>query len=272
MSQSLINFLAAGLYLIVGGLLLRQLQRGRILAGGARLGIFALGLGAVLLHTAILYTGLLAGTEMNLALTNAASLLAWTVAILFLVTALYRPVDNIGIVIMPLTGVAILVAWFWPSKPVVLPESSAWEFAHIIISMLAYGLLSLAAVQSLLLLAQERQLRHKHPGGFIRALPPLQTMENLMFQLIGVGFGLLTLTVISGAFFSEQIFGQPLRFTHHVVLSVLAWFVFGILLFGRWRFGWRGRPAVRWTLGGFTLLALAYFGTKFVLEILLSRT
>lgn len=271
MSQSLINFLAAGLYLIVGGLLLRLLQGGRVLAGGARLGVFALGFGAVLLHAAILYSGLLAGTGMNLALTNAASLLAWTVAILFLVTALYKPIDNIGIVIMPVTGAIILVAWFWPSKPVVLPESSAWEFAHIIISMLAYGLLSLAAVQSLLLLAQERQLRHKHPGGFIRALPPLQTMEHLMFQLIGLGFGLLTLTVISGAFFSEQIFGQPLRFTHHVVLSVFAWVVFAILLLGRWRFGWRGRPAVRWTLSGFTLLVLAYLGTKFVLEIILGR-
>jgi ABC-type uncharacterized transport system permease subunit len=271
MSQSLINILAAGLYLIVGGLLLQPLRHGRVLTGGAKLGIFALGLGAVLLHTAILYTGLRAGPGMTFALTNAASLLAWAMALLFLLAALYKPVDNLGIVIMPVTGVVILIAWLWPSRPVMLPAATTWEFVHIIVSMLAYGLLSLAAIQSLLLLAQERQLRHKHPGGFIRALPPLQTMEHLMFQLIGLGFALLTLTVISGAFFSEQLFGRPLRFTHHIVLSIFAWFVFGILLFGRWRFGWRGRPAVRWTLGGCALLVLAYLGSKFVFEVILGR-
>jgi ABC-type uncharacterized transport system permease subunit len=118
---------------------------------------------------------------------------------------------------------------------------------------------------------QERQLRHKQPGGFMRTLPPMQTMEQLMFQLITLGFALLTLTVISGIFFSEAVFGKPLMFTHHIVLSIFAWLAFAILLVGRWRFGWRGRNAIRWTVSGFTLLALAYFGSKFVLEILLGR-
>ena len=93
-----------------------------------------------------------------------------------------------------------------------------------------------------------------------------------MFQMIGVGFFLLTLTLISGLFFSEAVFGQPLKFTHHIVLSLFAWVAFAVLLAGRWRFGWRGRNAIRWTLGAFTLLVLAYFGTKFVLEVLLTRS
>jgi ABC-type uncharacterized transport system permease subunit len=72
-------------------------------------------------------------------------------------------------------------------------------------------------------------------------------------------------------FFSEQFFGKPFSFTHHIVLAVSAWIVFAVLLYGRWRLGWRGRTAIRWTLGGFLLLVLAYFGSKFVLEVLLGR-
>lgn len=271
MYDSLVHWLAASLYLTVGGLLLQKLMRGGVFTGSAKIAVFALGLSAVLLHAATVYTSLRVDGGVNLALTSAASLVAWAVAVLFLVTTLYKPVDNLGIIIMPLAGLATLFAWAWPGKHVVLPAGTALQSIHIIISVLAYGLLSLAAVQSLLLLAQERQLRLKQPGGFMHALPPLQTMEQLLFQLIGVGFLLLTLTLISGAFFSERIFGQPLRLTHHMLLSTFAWSVFGMLLLGHWRFGWRGRPAVHWTLGGFTLLVLAYFGSKFVLEIILGR-
>ena len=92
-----------------------------------------------------------------------------------------------------------------------------------------------------------------------------------MFSMIGLGFLLLTLTLISGIFFSEAVFGKPLRFTHHILLSLIGWCVFGILLLGRWRFGWRGRTALHWTLSGFVLLALGYFGSKFVLEVILHR-
>jgi ABC-type uncharacterized transport system permease subunit len=92
-----------------------------------------------------------------------------------------------------------------------------------------------------------------------------------MFQVVIVGFTLLTLTLISGFFFSEELFNKPLQFTHHIVLSIIAWIVFAILLLGRWRLGWRGRTAVHWILGGFILLVLAYFGSKFVFEFVLKR-
>ncbi|MFQ5938377.1 MAG: inner membrane protein YpjD [Acidiferrobacterales bacterium] len=271
MKYWLVSCLAATLYVVVGGTLFQHFRQGSLLTGNVRITIFVVGFVAVLLHAAILYTDLLTADGLNLALTNAVSLVMWAVALLFLVTALYRPINNLGMVIMPVAALAVLVAWIWPGPPVVLPAGTTLQSAHIVISVLAYGLLTLAVVQSLLLLAQERQLRHRHAGAFLGALPPLETMEHLMFQLIGIGFLLLTLTVITGVFFTEQLFGKPLRFTHHVVLSLLSWVVFATLLLGHWRFGWRGRPAVRWTLGGFTLLALAYFGTKFVMEIILGR-
>ena len=270
MTSSMMNFLALALYLSVGVLLGLRLVRGEVVTGIVKIGILTLGLGAVVLHAALLYTSLWHANGLNLALTPAFSLVAWVIAVLYLITSLSRPVDNLGILVMPIAGLMVLTEWLWPEKMSV-PLTSGVQAAHIVVSILAYSLLSLAAVQSLMLLLQERHLRGKHPGGFIRALPPMQTMESLMFQMIGFGFVLLTLTLISGAFFSDEIFGIPLKFTHHMVFAVLAWVVYAILLVGRWRLGWRGRIAIHWTLGGIVLLVLGYFGSKFVLEILLKR-
>ncbi|MGH8472324.1 MAG: cytochrome C assembly family protein, partial [Gammaproteobacteria bacterium] len=100
-------------------------------------------------------------------------------------------------------------------------------------------------------------------------LPPLQTLEGLMFQHIGAGFFLLSLSLMSGMMFLNDIFAQHL--VHKTVLSLVAWLVFAVLLFGRWRYGWRGRTAIRCTLGGFASLMLAYFGSKVVLELILHR-
>jgi ABC-type uncharacterized transport system permease subunit len=143
--------------------------------------------------------------------------------------------------------------------------------AHIIVSLLAYGLLSVAVAQSLMHAVQERALRQHEQTTWMRALPPLESMERLMFGMIWTGFALLTITLAGGLFFSEQVFGKPLRLTHHNVLSIIAWLVFALLLTGRAFFGWRGRVAMRLALGGFTALALAYFGVKFVLELVLGR-
>lgn len=270
MTNPAINFLALTLYFIAGGFLGLRLMRGQVVTGGVKIGIFSLGLGAVVLHAALLYTGLWTDSGLNLALTPAFSLIAWVVAVLYLAASLVRPVDNLGVLILPITGLTLLIEWLWPGH-MSLPLTPSVSAAHIVISVLAYSLLCLAAVQSLMLLMLERHLHGKHPGGFIRALPPMQTMENVMFQLIGLGFILLTFTLVSGLFFSEEVFGRPLKFTHHMILAVLAWIVYAILLVGRWRLGWRGRQAIHWTLGGFVLLLLGYFGSKFVLEIILNR-
>ena len=83
---------------------------------------------------------------------------------------------------------------------------------------------------------------------------------------------LLTLTLVTGVFFSEQVFGRPFQFNHKTVFGILSWLIFAALLGGRWRYGWRGRIAVRWTLTGFLMLVLAYIGSKFVLEIILGKS
>jgi ABC-type uncharacterized transport system permease subunit len=270
MTSALFTILATVLYLSAAGLLWRSLSTGKTLHGGARTGVFALAAGALALHAALLYIDLFQG-GLNLGLTNAAALVAWAVTLLFLTAALFQPIESLGTLILPVAAAMLLLEWLWPTRHLALPGASPAQAAHIVISLLAYSLLSVAVVQSLVLGLQERALHRRHAGGFLRSLPPLETMEHLLFRMIAVGFALLTLTLVSGVFFSEELFGKPLRFTHHIVLSIIAWVIFGMLLTGRRLYGWRGRTAVRWTLAGFSLLVLGYFGSKFVLEVLLGR-
>lgn len=267
MTNSLLNFLAIAFYLAAAAMLFYRLARG---AAANRVMLFGTGAVAVVLHAIILYGGPQSAAGINLSLTGAFALVAWVVASMYLLVSLWRPIDNLGVFVMPLAALTVLIEWLRPIEvPVIV--TSRLQATHIVVALVAYSLLCLAAVQSVMLLVQDRKLKQKHPGGFLRALPPMQTMEEIMFQMIALGFVLLTATLVSGVVFSDRVFGTPFKFTHHIVLAALAWVVYAVLLIGRWRFGWRGRTAVRWTLGGFALLVLGYFGSKFVLEIILHR-
>lgn len=270
MTNPVLNFFALVFYLAAAAVILRCFARGQAVTGGARAALFGIGFAAVVLHAATLVLGGDTADGIDLSLTGAAALVAWVVACLYLIVSLWRPLDNLGVFVLPLAALTVLAEWVRaPQAPVAL--SSGVQAVHVVVALVAYSLLLLATLQSLMLLAQDNKLRHKHPGGFVRALPSMQAMEEQMFQMIALGFALLTLTLLSGVFFSEQVFGQPFKLTHHMLLALLGWVVYAALLLGRWRLGWRGRVAVGWTLGGFTLLLLGYFGTKFVLEVLLGR-
>ena len=146
-----------------------------------------------------------------------------------------------------------------------------WQMSlHILSSILAFSLLNIAALQALLLALQDQHLRSHHPKRLILALPPLQAMETLLFQMLGTGIVFLTIALFSGFLFVENLFAQHLA--HKTVLSICAWLIFTSLLVGRIRYGWRGKTAIQWTLIGFVLLLLAYFGSKFVLELILQKT
>jgi ABC-type uncharacterized transport system permease subunit len=230
----------------------------------------ALGLGfaGLMLQTWLLYDSIFSGTGLNLAFYNALALTSWTVVTLLLVSSLTKPVENLGILILPLAASTLYLEARYPTIAFMRP--AGWPLKiHVLFSMLAYSLLTLASVQAILLAVQDHHLHTRQPGGFVRALPPLQTMESLLFEMIAAGFVLLTLSLLSGFAFLEDMFAQHL--VHKTVLSTLGWFVFGALLLGRFRYGWRGRTAIIWTLGGFVILILAYFGSKAVLELILHR-
>ncbi len=206
---------------------------------------------------------------INLHFFAALSLVGLVIAALTLLVNLFRPVSGLGVVVFPLAAVLLAIdTWLAPPTT---PLPIEWQIKlHVTFAILGYGFLTIAAVLAILLAFQEQALRnHRLDSGLFRALPPLTLTETLMFRLIGAGFVLLTLTLLSGVLFVDNLFAQHL--VHKTVLSIAAWIVFGVLLFGRWRWGWRGRRAVRLTLTGMVVLLLAFFGSKFVLELVLKR-
>ncbi len=255
--------LAIMLYLAAAAGLARPL-----LSGGQPLNRLALGLagGGVLIHAGILL-GMHRGA-LDLHFFAALSLVAFVVSALTLLVNLSRPVAALGVIVFPLTALLIAVDSFL--APPTLPLVMDWQIKlHVTVALIAFSVLSIATVLAILLALQERALRHRQFGPWLRALPPLTLTETLLFRLIGAGFVLLTLTLLTGALFVDNLFGQHLA--HKTILSIVAWLVFGVLLYGRWRHGWRGQRAVNLTLIGMVALMLAFFGSKFVLELILHR-
>ncbi|WP_266156819.1 cytochrome C assembly family protein [Dyella silvatica] len=260
---TVLALLAIALYLAAAGGLARPL-----LGGGQPLNKSALGLAgtAVLIHAGILL-GIHRGA-LDLHFFAALSLVACVVSALTLLVNMSRPVAALGVIVFPLTALLLAADSFL--APATQPLVLDWQIKlHVTVALVSFSVLCIAAVLAILLAVQERALRHRQFGSWMRALPPLTLTETLLFQLIGAGFMLLTLTLITGALFVGDLFGQHL--IHKTVLSIIAWLIFGTLLYGRWRYGWRGRRAVNLMLIGMGILLLAFFGSKFVLELVLNR-
>jgi ABC-type uncharacterized transport system permease subunit len=269
MSTVAVGLIAVVIYLAATSRLALALFRVPDSPEATRQQLLGLGVVAAILHGAVLYQGIVTAAGVNLGFFNALSLVTWVIVALMLLASLTRPVENLGLITLPTAAIALALTLMYTSERL-LPTDRGFGFqVHIILAILAYSLLSIATVQALLLAFQERQLRRKRLGGIMRGLPPLQTMEMLLFQMIGVGFFLLSLAIVSGMMFLEDMFAQHVA--HKTVLSICAWVIFGVLLWGRWRFGWRGRVAIRWSLAGFLVLMLAFFGSKLVLELVLGR-
>lgn len=268
MLTMVLAFTSFGLYLAAGAIPALHLLRGPGRSPGKPL-MLALGALALALHVAVAYLSSLSAGGLYFHFFEAASIVGLLMAAMTLFFSIRQPAENMGILTLPLAGAAVLAGLLLGSPRPGAPALPAGVGAHVYTSLLAYSTLAVATLHAVLLALQESRLRHRHPGGFVRLLPPLQTMESLLFQMLTLGFVLLTGSLITGFIFLEDMFAQHL--VHKTVLSLVAWILFAILLIGRWRFGWRGQTAVRWTIGGFIALMLAYFGSKFVLELLLQR-
>lgn len=201
---------------------------------------------------------------MDFAFFNSLALFAWIITGLLMLSTLRWPLGSLGILVYPIAGLCAALFGLTASSQ----SNSTSSFSlplqlHIISSVFAYSMLSLAGLQAIILAVQDHQLHHHKPGGFVRSLPPLQTMERLMFRVIGAGFILLSLALISGFVVVDH------WLTHKIIFSTIAWLIFAVLLIGRWKAGWRGRKAIRFILSGISFLILAFFGSKLVLELIL---
>ena len=223
------------------------------------------------LHGYTLYQSVFSGVGLNFGVGSAVSSIVWLTAMIYWLSGFFYRLEGLQTLVAPVAAVAVLLPLAFPSlRPLANTDLPAFT-AHISIAMLAYSLLTIAALHALLMAVVERRLHHPAMPTVLTNLPPLLAMEKLLFRIIWVGFVLLTLTLISGIVFSEEVFGQPLKFTHKTLFGIVSWGVFAALLAGRQFYGWRGRIAIRWTLAGFIILLLAYLGSKFVLEVILQR-
>lgn len=218
------------------------------------------------IYTAIVFQQ---NSAFNFGFFSTSSLIAMIVALLLLIAALNNPVEKLGIAIFPIAAIMLTLELSFTDKTQPLLNYNWAMRTHILTSIIAFSLLNIAAVQAILLAIQDQQLKSHPPKHFIQSLPPLQTMESLLFQMLGTGIVFLTISLVSGFLFIEDLFAQHL--VHKTVLSILAWIIFTCLLIGRSRYGWRGQTAIQWTLIGFVSLLLAYFGSKLVLELILHR-
>ena len=223
---------------------------------------------AIIGHSETIMLMMRSSARFSIGLLEAMSLLGWTLAVLACLVSIDKQNRMLGAILM--TSAAVGAAMTGAGRSYAEATSVGWELtAHILLSMGAAALLFAAAVTAVLLVFLDRRLRTRRLSNLPSALPPLDALEKIMFRLIAAGFGLLTLALLTGFIFVTNLFTQNL--VQKTVLSLIAWLLFGVLLVGRLRFGWRGRSAVRWTLSGFGILAVAYFGVKFVLEYLFGR-
>ena len=240
------------------------------------------------LHTWLLYQELLAALGLRFGFGQALSVTLWLAVLIYWVESLYVNLEGMQALVLSLAAACVLLPAMFPGFESPAYASSLGFRAHLLLAMLAYSLFTIAALHALLMALLEGKLHGARreastpPGGSghgsgplagpLASLPPLLTLEWLLFRILAAGFVLLTATLATGVLFSEEVFGKALRFNHKTIFAILSWLIFGALLVGRWRYGWRGRKALRWTLAGFVALLLAYVGSRFVLEVILGRS
>ncbi|MBL4680738.1 MAG: cytochrome c biogenesis protein CcsA [Pseudomonadales bacterium] len=266
MSAVLIGSLACSLYLLSAAIqfvgLEREIKSRQIIVRS--IAILAIGL-----HSFFNYQKIMTPEGVNVGLYPMLSLISLAVTSLVLFSSLRRTVDNLLIAILPLAAFAIALALLSEGNYAPRNDLSGGIIIHIIFSVIAYGILTIAVIQAGLLSLGDYELK-RHNMAVLRHIPPLQTMDTLLFELLWAGLILLSLSIASGFMFLNDIARPGLL--HHTAITLSAWVVFAILLWGRYKLGWRGSIASRWTLIGFMLLVLGYFGSKLVLEVLLGRT
>ncbi len=223
---------------------------------------------ALLAHASWLVDALRPLGEVTMSLAESSSLMGLAIGaggMLAVIAARFRGIAAIVLVIAAL----LAVGTGQPPEPREI-EAAGWPFAvHVVLAMASAGLFAIAAVFVVLLALQDASLRSHRPPGWLATLPPVESLERALFSVISIGMAALSVAILAGLLFVTNLFAQHL--VHKTVLALVAWFIFAVLLFGRWRFGWRGRKAARYTIAGFVVLAIAYFGSKFVLEIVLGR-
>jgi ABC-type uncharacterized transport system permease subunit len=223
------------------------------------------------MHAFLLATSIHHADGLYLGVGNAVSVIIALAVLIYWMGSFFYRLEALHVLVLPAAAVLSFLPYVLPATHPLANTASIAFKAHLMISLLAYSLFTIASLHVLLMAFAERRLHAGNVPPYLQALPPLLTMETLLFRIIAACLVFLTFTLGSGMLFSEEVFGKPLTLTHKTVFGVLSWLIFSALLLGRAMYGWRGRIALRWTLAGFMSLLLAYVGSRFVLEVILQR-
>lgn len=226
----------------------------------------------LVLHFIVLRMTLVSPAGLEMGVGHVISLIAALTVLVYWMASFHMRMEALHAPMAAIAVVALCMSWWLPSERLVVNTNGLLFRLHLLIGMLAYSLFTIAALQASLMSVAEKRLHHVGQRSLLSGLPPLLTLENVLFRLIGAGFALLTLTLLTGVLFSEQLFHKPAVMSHKVVFAALSWTIYALLLSGRRIWGWRGRVAIRWTWMGFVMLLLAYVGSHFVLEVILHRS
>ncbi len=225
----------------------------------------------LIMHLYLLDVGVFGGEGIRLGFATSISAVAALTVMTYAVASWRYHLAGLQGFVLAFAGVMVAIEAISPLSHAA-PHSDMPAFQlHLAVAFAAYALFTIAALHALLIALAEKHLHMAVPPSIVADLPPLLTLEKLLFRMIQAGFVLLTLTLASGILFSEEIFGKALPWNHKTVFGIASWLIYGALLLGRQIKGWRGRTAIHWTLAGFVSLLLAYVGVKFVLEVLLGR-
>lgn len=252
------------LYAVATGLLLKQWLATK--NGLNKQPLYAAAI-AVIFHAISLYSIIFTVQGVDIGFFSALTFTAWLMSTLLVIASFSLPIGCLGLLVYPFALITLVLRISSEQQHILTDLLAPGLQTHILFSLLAYSLLSIAVAQAILLYIQDKYLHNKHPSGFLHSLPSLETMEIMLFRIIGLGVIALSVSLLSGFLYLDDMFAQHL--VHKTILSLIAWLIFVVLLWGHYKFGWRGKMAIKMSMSGFVLLMLAYFGSKFVIELVL---
>ena len=277
MTLILLHVLAALAYAVLAGYFWKTRWRAAPAAGapalvpGIRVWERVLLSAVVTLHAWLLVQDMFGGAQFRFGFAQALSIMTLLALLFYGAESFIHPLEGLPALVLPPAAICVVLPAAFPGSLFTVQAQAPAFAAHVAVAMLASSFFAIGAAHAVLMAVLEKRLHSRARGVGPVGMPPLLTMERVLFQVLGAGFVLLTLTVASGILFSEEIFGRALRFDHKTVFALLAWLIFAVLLIGRIAYGWRGRVALKGTFAGFGVLLLAYVGSRFVLEVILGR-
>jgi len=276
MTSNLLNLAAIALYLLTWVLITRCVKANmKTLDQRTKSSeiYFTLWAFALIAHFASIVQPFITSNEISFHFISLGSYVMLFISLILYISTLNHKIQALAVIILPFTILSIVVLLFSNVTSNNDIQLNSGLGLHILVSLFAYSTLMLAAVQAALLAIQNnflhKRLKNPNQSNFIRTLPALEDMEYFLFHLIGIGLVLLSLSLFSGFYYLDNLFGSSVA--HKTILSIISWVIFSLLLFGRWKYGWRGKTAVRWTITGFIVLALSFFGSKFIQEFIIDK-